>query len=77
MAARSELDHPRAARLLGAYKALHEAIIGRESVNYMEYSSEVRAAFTEYQDDYAAEWIRGQTMSFGQAVEYALKDSTT
>ncbi len=72
MVARSEGDHPRAACLLGAHKAIHGTIIGSESASRMEYSPEVSAAFAEYQNDYVSDWTRGQAMSSEQAVEYAL-----
>ncbi len=75
MAVRSQGRHSRAATLLGAFKALQEAIISPAGGSQIEYSPALSAAFAEYRADYAKEWTQGQTMTLEQAVRYALEDS--
>ena len=74
MVTRAGGHHQRAARLLGAFKALHESMIGKEAVGQEIYAEDLGTSFTEYQNELPSEWCEGQVMSLEQAVEYAFAE---
>jgi hypothetical protein len=75
MLVRAEGNHVRAACLLGAFKTLHEGIIGQEGMSRLDYPKELSNAFEEYQSEKKSDWIHGTAMSFERAIEYALGES--
>lgn len=70
MVKRATGNHHQAARLLGAYRALLEALVGSPCTE--NYSDKLKTVFTQYKHNYLEDWSSGEVMSFEQAVAYAL-----
>jgi tetratricopeptide (TPR) repeat protein len=73
LAARARGIHQRAARLLGAFTGMQEALLGPEAAAKVEHPAELAAALAEYRSQRAVHWSQGRAMSFEQAVAFALK----
>jgi tetratricopeptide (TPR) repeat protein len=73
LAAHARAAHPRAARLLGAFEGIQEALLGREAAARVEHPVELGAVMAEYRSQQAAHWATGRAMSYEQAVAFALK----
>ena len=67
-------DQRRAARLLGAHKALMETITNPEERTHGGFPPYRKEAFVRYSAEYPEEWAEGQRMTLEQAIEYALSD---
>ena len=70
--ARVRGEHRRTALLFAAFKSTIEEIVPSGEVAGKGHLHEI-ASFPQYESDYPSEWIQGQSMTYQQAIRFALR----